>query len=418
MEKPEASPSTTEPRSASDGVRVMMVIPQFPPPVIGGMERQAEELAKALAVLGVGVLVLTGRTRAGQPHSRVAEGVRVLRTAFPGPKWIRFPVSGTAIARAMLRHRREYDVVHVHTLSWFGALAVMLARLLGKPVLVKPPTGLERAFRRPSFRFFLFQRCDAIALLAPDAVRACVQLGFPMSRIFRITNGVSMDRFGAPSETRGSQGDELGVVFVGRLIPEKGLLDLLDVWPRVLDRCQRPVRLAICGDGPQAGELQRKVEELGLEDSIAFMGHVSNIRDELVRADVFVLPSLIEGNSNAILEAMAAGLPILSTAVGGTPMLVGPEGEPWLVEARDRRHLEEHLARLLSEPETRAALGDAMRARAQDVMAIESVAERYRAAYLRLAAGQRDRVGSESSRAFGPVTRDDTIAGSRALGGR
>jgi glycosyltransferase involved in cell wall biosynthesis len=161
------------------------------------------------------------------------------------------------------------------------------------------------------------------------------------------------------------------------------------------------VRLVICGEGPQQAELERVVGQLDRHDTVELRGHVKNVQQELSKADVFVLPSFIEGNSNAILEAMSAGLPIVSTAVGGTPLLVGPEGADWLFAVRDRDSIRDLLLRLLNEPETRAAQGAAMRRRIELHMSIESVASRYRAAYICLAEGRRDDVGAESSRAFG-----------------
>ncbi|MBW2229524.1 MAG: glycosyltransferase family 4 protein [Deltaproteobacteria bacterium] len=378
-----------------------MVIPQYPPPVIGGMERQCHELARALASSGLKVTVISGRTLPDQPASSVEAGVQVLRVPFPRRRWLRFPVTTVGLIRTLIGQRNEFDVVHVHTMSWFGSMATLLGKLLGKPVLAKLPTGLEWAFGRRSLRFAIFRRCDAIALLSPDTVEQFRTLGYPDARIFKITNGVSLESFGRAEPPAESAPDTpLRVIFVGRLDPEKGLLDILATWSDVVAGCERPVRLVICGEGPFEAELRRAIIERGVEDSVELRGHVPNVQHELAAADVFVLPSFIEGNSNAILEAMAASLPIVSTAVGGTPLLVGPEGADWLIAVHDQARLRALLLRLLNQSDTRRQLGDAMARRVREHMAIESVAERYRAAYARLAAGQRDLVGAESSGAF------------------
>jgi len=112
--------------------------------------------------------------------------------------------------------------------------------------------------------------------------------------------------------------------------------------------------------------------------------------------DVFVLTSTIEGNSNAVLEAMAAGLPIVSTSVGGTPMQVGAAGREWLIAPGDRQGLAQKLIRLVEDPEVRRDLGAAMRTRIRDHFEISHVARNYAKAYRLIAAGRRDQVREAS----------------------
>jgi glycosyltransferase involved in cell wall biosynthesis len=384
---------------------VMMVLPKYPPPVVGGLERQCHELARTLASSGLRVSVISGRTLPDQPASCCEDGVRVLRVPYPQSSWLRFPTSGFALFRQLIRHRKDYEVVHVHTMSWFGAMATILCRLMGKPVIAKLPTGLEWAFRPRSIRFAVFRSCDAIALLSPDTIEQFRALGYPDSRIFKITNGVSLDVFRPRADrSERSPTDPLRVIFVGRLDPAKGLLDILAIWPNVVENCGRPVELVICGEGPLEPELRRAIDDQGVQDSVTLRGHVENVQNELASADVFVLPSSIEGNSNAILEAMAAGLPIVATAVGGTPLLVGPDGAEYLMDVHDQARLEELLVGLLGDSDARRRLGDAMERRVREHMTIGSVAQRYRAAYARLAAGNRDLVGAESSGAFDGIS--------------
>ena len=398
---------------ARAGVRVLMVIPMYPPPVLGGMERQAHELSKAVRARGVEVLVLSGRTAAEQPDRHVFEGVPVHRLPFARSRWLRFPRTGLALLAAMWRERRQFDVVHAHNLSWYGALAVLFAKLLRKPVLAKLPTAPEWAFPKGSPRLLIFNRCDAIALLSQEAVDAFRGHGFPESRIFKITNGVSMQQFSVPPSGAQPSDAALQVLFVGRLDPDKGLLDLLAVWPNVVARARQQLRLVICGEGPQEAELRAAVRAGGLEQSVELKGRVNDVARELRAAQIFVLPSYVEGNSNAVLEAMAAGLPVLSTRVGGTPLLVGPAGAEWLVEPKDRPGLEEHLLRLVNDPVLRERAGKAMRARIEAHMTIEAVAERYCRAYEALARGRRDDVGAASSPVFSQATRETARTGSR-----
>lgn len=380
-------------------VRVLMTCPHYPPPVRGGLERQAHELAVALRAHGVEVWVVSGRTEPEHPAAHTVDGVTVVRVPFPRWKWLRFPVTGLAILRVLVTRRRDFDVLHAHNLSWFGALSVLTAKALGKPVLAKLPTATLSAFPEGSFRLRLFQRCDAIALLSPESVEDFQRRGYPADRIFKITNGVATTRF-SPAPPRGNETTGLVAIFTGRLDPEKGLLDLLAIWPSVLRRTGRPVRLVICGEGPQEAELRQAVAAARLEESVELRGRVAAIASALREADVFVLPSYVEGNSNAVLEAMATGLPVVSTLAGGTPFLVGPDGGAWLVAPRDRAALADRLVELLTQPELRHAAGAAMLRRARELFGIEAVAARYACVYQNLAAGRRDSVGACSSPIF------------------
>ena len=382
--------------------RVLMVVPHFPPPVTGGLERQAQQLARAVRALGGHVLVLSARFAAGQQARDTQDGVPVLRVPLPARKWLRGPFTAPMLAAAMVRHRGEYDVVHAHNLSWFGGFAILVAKVLRKPVLVKLPTATEYAFREGSARFRIFEACDAIALLSEDTIADFRRRGFPEGRTFKITNGVALEDFhpGPPRTT--APGAPVEVIFVGRLDPMKGLDDLLEVWPRVLARAGCPARLSICGEGPEEAHVRRRVAELGIADSVVLRGRVAEVADALRASDVFVLPSEVEGNSNAVLEAMATGLPVLSTRVGGTPLLVGPEGAALLIEPRDRAGLEERLARLVADESRRRAAGAAMLTRARANFSIDAIAALYLRVYEALADGHPERVGAHSSPVFAP----------------
>lgn len=381
--------------------RVLMIVPQFPPPVLGGLEGQAFELSNALVRLGVPVRVLSGRIQRHLAPPQPPDELPVTRIPFPRRTWLRAPITGCALVYQLVARRREYDVVHAHNLSWFGGLSVVVAKLLRKPVLAKLPTERRRAFRDGSLRLRLFQSCDAVALLSPDAVADLRQLGYPEQRIFRITNGVSTTRFSPPERARGQDPSRpLTALFIGRLERGKGLLDLLAIWPSVQARSPGPVRLVVCGAGPQEQELRAAIAAAGLAASVAMRGRIADVPAALREADVFVLPSYAEGNSNAVLEAMASGLPIVSTTAGGTPLLVGAEGLEWLVTPGDRPALEDRIVRLLDDPVARAKTGEAMWRRARQELGIDAVAERYRCVYERLAAGERDAVASCSTKIF------------------
>jgi glycosyltransferase involved in cell wall biosynthesis len=126
-------------------------------------------------------------------------------------------------------------------------------------------------------------------------------------------------------------------------------------------------------------------QQLGVSPSVNFMGHVEDVRKRLQAVDIFVLPSRVEGNSNAVLEAMDAGLPIVATPVGGTPMQVGAEGASLLFGVGDVDALVERLLMLIHDSRLRRHYGYAMRQRSTEYFDIDKVAGSYNNAYSMLA---------------------------------
>ncbi len=380
-------------------VRVLMAVPQYPYPVVGGLERQSHELAKALIGLGVEVQAVSGTIGPGKPSEEWVDGVFVQRISWSPNKAVRAIVSPLALARVIFRRRKSYDVIHLHQFSWFAISVIGLARLLGKPVLTKLPNvaahGLPglAASRFGAFKVAIFRQSDAVVAMSRQSLRELAAIGFPASRVLATPNGISMSVALAP-QARTSTGTALcRVVFVGRLSAEKKLDDLLHTWRRVVTVAARTAMLELWGTGPLDASLRQLTASLGLEDSVVFRGHVDSVRDRLGTMDMLCLPSSLEGNSNAILEAMAAGLPVVSTRVGGTPMLVGAVGAPYLVDPGDREGLGAHLLELIGDEKLRRRVGDAMRQRIQDHFEIGRVAATYAEAYRLLATGNRDRLG-------------------------
>lgn len=387
-------------------LRVLMVVAQYPFPVIGGLERQSHELSKQLVKLGVVVNIISGMLPANERSSEKVEGVDVTRIPWTENKLQRFLKSWYALAKTMFKMRKEYDVVHVHNISWFGMTTIVISKLLNKPVLTKLPNigaaGIPGMLGRRlgNVAVGLFKLSDAVVAMSWESVDELHKIKFPDSRIFRMTNGVSTQQF-SPSESRGGDlKSPLNVTYCGRLHKVKGLLDLVSIWPDVLKKIDRPCVLKLYGTGPLKTELENLIAQLGLQDKVVMMGHVNNIAEVLRQSDLFVLPSYAEGNSNAILEAMSVGLPIVSTRVSGTPMLVGVEGANYLADAGDRDGLLRRIAELLKDDKKRQALGRAMLARINSHFRMEVVAQRYMLAYRCLVDNQRDRIDTISAPVF------------------
>ncbi len=175
---------------------------------------------------------------------------------------------------------------------------------------------------------------------------------------------------------------------VGRLHPQKGLPHLLNALPHT--RQQLPeTRLLIVGDGELQDELSAQAQKLGLSDVIIFTGARSDIPDILAALDLFVLPSLWEGLPLAVLEAMAAGLPVVATAVGGVPELVTDGETGRLVPPGDTVALAQAIIAILSQPSQSQMMGAAGQARAASDFNAATITRQLEALYFHLIAQKR-----------------------------
>ncbi len=387
------------------GVRVLMVVPQYPYPIKGGLERQAHELSKSLTQLGIEVQALSGMINGGQAACEQVEGIEVHRVPWSANKALRFVRAPFDLFRVLLSKRDTFDVVHLHQISWFGLFVILAARLLGKPILTKLPNVGESgipglaASRFGTLKIAIFKKSDAVVALSSESLAELRAIGFPPERVLAAPNGIRLSVDTVESHSARPDPDVCRIVFVGRFSEEKLIDDLLHVFKRVMTSASRPVRLELWGSGPLETDLKNLSLRLGIQGSVAFPGQVNDVRERLRNIDVFVLPSREEGNSNAILEAMDAGLPIVSTRVGGTPMLVGPHGARLLAEPRDRDALFARLMELVDDQDLRRQTGQAMRERVRECFDIDRIARIYLAAYLNLANGRRDQVANVSNAA-------------------
>lgn len=170
----------------------------------------------------------------------------------------------------------------------------------------------------------------------------------------------------------GARPDTVVVGAAGRLVPIKGLIDLIDAMGR-LNTAGPALRLEIAGSGPEQPMLERQARRLGIENRVAFLGWRENLGSTLSGWDIFVQPSLDEGFGIAALEAMAAGLPVVASRVGGLCELVDDGRTGLLVPPGDPAVLAQCLAGLARDPERRRALGAAGRQRARERFSVDQM---------------------------------------------
>ena len=383
----------------------VLMISSFYYPYIGGLERQAHTLSKELVRLGAKVTVLTGRYDSGLPRRQRLDGVTVRRLPFSRRAWLRALIFLPAITAFLIFNARKYDVIHLHGFGWYLLAVTPIARLLKTPVLLKFPSAKKGGFagikkrRLSRVLLGLIKSPDAFVSISDEITEELLAGGIPRSRIFKAFNGVDTALYHPPESDidKGQLREKLLLpegklcLFTGRFVPEKGLDDLLAVWPEIVKE-NPDAHLILCGEGPQEEELLELSKLSTVEENIHFTGFTENTADYYRAADILVLPSYREGNSNSILEAMASGLPVASTTAGGTPALVGRAGADYLVTPGDRPSLLKALSELLTDKARRDELGAESRKRAE-MLSIEKSASHYLNGYKRMASGQLDKIG-------------------------
>ena len=402
--------NTSDNETYTHTTRVLMVVPQYPYPVVGGLERQAHELAKVLLELGVEVQALSGKTLASQSSQEQVEGVLVHRLPWPKQKLFRFIRSPFDIFNLLCKRRSSYDVIHLHQYSWFGLFVIIAARLLNKPILTKLPNdgiyglpGVAKS-RLGWLKLAIFKCTTAVVAMTEASLTELNDIGFPKERVLFTPNGIKVLKEDVKIKKNSINSELCRVVFVGALREQKGIEDLLYAWKKLVMNTRKIVQLELWGNGPLEFELKSLCDQLNISDSVVFHGFMKSVRQNLIDMDIFVLASLGEGNSNAILEAMASGLPIVSTRVGGAAMQVGPAGEGFLVEPGDQEGLYICLKELVENIALREHLGTEMYKRILSHFDIHNVAKTYVKTYSHLSKGKYDLISEVNHQ-----TNDDNL---------
>jgi glycosyltransferase involved in cell wall biosynthesis len=192
-----------------------------------------------------------------------------------------------------------------------------------------------------------------------------------------IPNGVDASRF-RPVLSR--EHSKKRIVYAGSLTATKGVDVLIDAFAG-LRQDHVLLRLDIFGEGPLRKSLQAKAAQLGLSEEIRFQGAVTDIERHLDSSCIFVQPSLVEGMSNVILEAMSAGLPVIATRVGAAPDIINDGVSGLLVDSGKPDQIRDAIVRIVSDDAFAQRIGRAARSVIESHYAIEVVADRYRALY-------------------------------------
>ncbi len=294
---------------------------------------------------------------------------------------------------------RQYRPHIVHTRNWGALEAVPAARLAGVPVVIHSEHGYEvemlggLPLRQRLFRRIAYTMTDAVFAVTHElrdyhARQAWVKA----ERIQVIYNGVDTDHFAPCAEAGARVRSELGLAretfvigSVGRMVPIKNYGTLLQAADQLLGRGM-DLHVLLVGSGPEMASLQQQASAAArLRGRVWFLGACDRVTEVLNAMDVFVLPSLGEGMSNTLLEAMGCGLPLVATRVGGNPEVVGERDAGCLFQPGDVAGLAKTLHYLATNPEIRRRLRLAARDRAVRQFSLKQMLEQYRNLYLEAA---------------------------------
>ena len=278
------------------------------------------------------------------------------------------------------------DVVHVHSGVWLKA--ALAARAAGAARVVHTIHGLldREPWYGPALMRLAAARTDAItAVSIPLAMYLRERVGIDEGRIVVVPNGIDTEAFHPGVHTRrlrdrlGWSDDVCVIGQVARFALVKNHRLLLEAFARIASR--RNVALALVGDGPLRRETEIRAKELGIHERVGFLGEIEAQPAVYRDFDIFVSSSLAEGTSISLLEAMATGLPIAATNVGGSPDLLEHGRAGLLVPSEDVAAMTDGLLRLIDGEALREELGHAARLRAVASYSEERTLDRFEAVY-------------------------------------
>lgn len=338
----------------------------------GGLERLLVEFAKRTRQEKFNIQFAT-LGELGQPAQEIAElGFPVTSVNKKGVR--RFKQLKQL---ASLFRRERIDIVHTHNTyaHFYGTIA---ARMAMTPIVVNSQHGRgcgPNWKARWQFRLAnLFS--DRVLGVSEDAAKLCQNQDFiSKNKIEVLWNGIDLDRF----EYHGPNVDGQ-MIAVARLSPEKDFGTLLDAI--AIARKQLPkIRLQIVGDGAERSRLEKQRDELNLQTAVEFLGERSDVPTLLKNASFFVSSSTTEGISLTILEAMAVGLPIVTTNVGGNPEIVEPGKTGTLVESRNPQQLADAIVEMYRDKEAWPVVGEHSRQRVEQHFNVNRMIRDYEALY-------------------------------------
>ena len=366
-------------------MKIAILVLLFPPKWLAGTEIATYNIAKYLAKRGHEVHVITTLDE-GLPKENMEEGFYVHQIFL---RKIRF-LGVISFWLKIFWHLKKIkpDIVHVQSVG-IGIPAFLSKKILEKPYIVwgrGSDIYLPDKFTK-SISKLVLKNADAVIALTGDMKKKMQK--FCDKDISVIPNGIDLERFSnlSKEDIRKKlkiKEDEKVIIFVGTLRPVKGVKYLIKAM-KIISPKNANTRLMLVGDGDERGNLEKLVKGLSLEEYVKFVGKVPNekVPEYMAASDVFVLPSLSEGFPVTVLEAMASGVPIIATNVGGLPEIIKDGENGFLVEPKNPEKIAEKVLLILEDDGLRERISRNNKEKVKGY-SWESVIERLEKVYLKI----------------------------------
>jgi glycosyltransferase involved in cell wall biosynthesis/SAM-dependent methyltransferase len=363
---------------------VMMIISQFRP-VASGAELQAERLAYKLADLGFPMQVLTQHRDPSSLLHEVFQGVEIHRGDFP----LAYKLNHEAIPTLhyLIKKHHTFDILHNHQMWGHAVVATLVARWLGKKNIIKLACAgtfgdLEvfSQLRYAKWGLQIVQMADAIIAVSREIESELLQYGFAPEKIYLIPNGVDVQEF---QRTRPiPDNPRRRFILLGRRTPQKGIDTALKAVKILADKgLDGGLELNFYGWDYSEWDYRQMARDLGLEPYVHFLPFESEVLDVYQDAYCLLLPSVGEGLSNVLLEAMSLEMPVIASEVSGTVEVVDHQKNGLLIPPGAPEALADAMELFLSNPRLALNLGRQARLKVQEHYSLDAVAQKYAELY-------------------------------------
>jgi len=371
----------------------------FYPPYYGGMEKQALLLVKELIRNDIKVEVIAP----GISKSKIVKAGNISELRRPGLGKVESKlvtlryITYVFLKLSLNLIKGEKVIIHGYGHGADKLVVYLLHKIFRVKYIVKIPTSFNEEFlkvfrdRLKDHVFFRYQdkilrNASAVVVQDVETASRLRELGYDNSRIRIIRNGVQVPRLSEKRNYERLHGQSPVLLFVGRIVEEKGIFVLLDAFKEIRQSLRSSI-LWVVGDGSDLKRCKTYSEKIDLRN-VVFWGRQTDVTQFYLEADIFVFPSFREGLPNVILEAMSYQMPIVTTNVGIIPQVIRNKKEGLLINPRDKKALVHAVKELVESPALGESLAQGARRKVEQDLSIKKNCEQYLRLYSEILDGE------------------------------